>query len=186
MSVLGHYVDCDGAVCIDCWNPEHVCETCGGTLGMPRDASARTREGAVFGVFPRYVTNGVPDDAGPKFVVCRNEEHWDGFESWDEPAAIFDDTESDSPTHCSECHELIPHELTSDGYKYVEDHARQHIESFGMTLVAPNAHSVQVVQSWLEQYGDWGDMNGILTALHEALYRAMDEAEYFEPEELAQ
>jgi hypothetical protein len=29
MSVLGHYVNCDDAVCLDCWNPNHECESCG-------------------------------------------------------------------------------------------------------------------------------------------------------------
>lgn len=46
---------------------------------------------------------------------------WEGFEDWDEPLAIFADTESDTPTHCVACRDLIPHALTSDGYIYVWD-----------------------------------------------------------------
>lgn len=42
-----------------------------------------------------------------------------GFESWEEPLAIFDDAESDTPTHCCECGEVIEHDLTDYGYGYV-------------------------------------------------------------------
>jgi hypothetical protein len=103
-----------------------------------------------------------------------------GFEDWDEPAALLSDEEQDTPTHCTECKELIPHALTSDGYTYVVDAVRAHIEEFVHELVAPNAHSVKVVHAWVEQYADWGEMNGILVALHNALYEAMDDAEYFD------
>ncbi len=39
----------------------------------------------------------------------------------DEHAAIFAGTEYDTPTHCATCEELLPHELTPDGYQYVRD-----------------------------------------------------------------
>src|SRR5213595_2157138 len=46
---------------------------------------------------------------------------WEGFESWEEPLAIFTDTESDTPTHCSVCESLIEHALTGEGYAYVTE-----------------------------------------------------------------
>ena len=151
MSVLGYYVNCDDAVCVGCWNPDEKCKTCGGTLGMPRDASRSVPDDAVFGVFPRYVTNGIAEADDPKYVVCSNQEHWDGFEAWDEPQVILSDEESDTPTHCVECHELIPHALTSQGYEYVREHIINKLLD-GDPIQHPDG--LKVVRSWWERYGD--------------------------------
>src|SRR5215831_15331661 len=46
---------------------------------------------------------------------------WPGFEGWEEPIAIFNDSESDTPTHCCQCGAVIRHDLTPDGGEYVKD-----------------------------------------------------------------
>ena len=38
-----------------------------------------------------------------------------------DPEPIMSSTESDTPTHCSFCGDLIEHALTGDGYTYVLD-----------------------------------------------------------------
>lgn len=127
----------------------------------------------------RFVFVSGESEGDPWDILVRNWRKAGGFESWDEPAVIFDDTESDSPTHCKKCGELIPHDLTPDGYRLVEDSTWAQIREFVEHRATPNAHSVKVVHAWLEQYGDWGDMNAIVIALHKALYEAMDLADYF-------
>ena len=55
---------------------------------------------------------------------CYDLETWNGFEDWTEPLAISDTSESDTPTHCAVCGDLIDHALTGDGYAYVLDALR--------------------------------------------------------------
>lgn len=59
------------------------------------------------------------DDA--ECADCHDPAAWQGFEGWEEPLAIFRDTEMDTPTHCVKCRSLIPHALTADGYDYVSE-----------------------------------------------------------------
>lgn len=63
-----------------------------------------------------YVTS---DDA--ECASCHRPEDWEGFEEWEAPLPIFYGSEGDAPTHCSSCAELIPHELTDEGYGYVRE-----------------------------------------------------------------
>ena len=129
MSVLGYYITCDDALCPECF-------------------------GEAYGFFGH---------------LDSEQERWDGqvqnwkaaggFESWDEPIAIFRDEESDTPTHCKECGELIPHALTSEGYEYVREHIIDALfELDGARVLGeddvthPDAFAV--VRSWWEQYGD--------------------------------
>lgn len=75
--LLGIYVNCDDAVCVNCMTSAHHL-----ALDNPSD---------------------------------------DGEITPDNPAPIFSDSESDSPTWCSVsgCVALIPHALTSDGFTYL-------------------------------------------------------------------
>jgi hypothetical protein len=45
----------------------------------------------------------------------------EGFEDSEgnEPSAIFEDSESDTPDHCADCHAFLGTALTLDGYAYV-------------------------------------------------------------------
>ena len=143
MSVLGYYVNCDDALCLDCFQ-EHYGD----------DDNGR--------------------DDSPGFVKWRT---GGGFESWSEPAVIFSDGESDTPTHCVECHELIAHALTPDGYKYVEEHAREHIkDAIEPDRTTPPLSSLRVVEDWLEEYGN-NDINGYVIVLHAALLEAAERNE---------
>lgn len=79
---IGYYINCDDALCGDCYHDVYGLE--------PQRAVAAWRR------------------------LAR-------FEDWDAPIAITPDDESDTPTLCSECSELIPHALTYDGYEYVRE-----------------------------------------------------------------
>ncbi len=68
---------------------------------------------------------------------------WEGFEDWTEPAAIFSDTESDTPTHCVVCHLLIDHRLTDDGYNYIGEAAQDCLEAGELN---------PVTSAWVEHY----------------------------------
>lgn len=85
---------------------------------------------------------------------------WPGFESWEAPLTIMDTTASDTPTHCCECHELIPHELTPDGYGYVESA----IEG----LILGDGGSGEVVKAWWLEYGDDCELKDIIDNAIEA------------------
>lgn len=63
---------------------------------------------------------------------------------------IFHDTESDTPTHCAECSELIPHALTRDGLEYVAD------------AVTFGGGDPDVLRAWLNEYAVpvWGTYAG--------------------------
>lgn len=121
MSVLGYYVNCDDALCVDCF----------------------TR---AYGSFSHLETE---------------QERWDGqaqnwradggFEEWDEPLALLSDEEQDTPTHCCECHELMPHALTSHGYEYVREHIVEALEQGEVQ----HPDSLRVVRSWWEEYGPY-------------------------------
>lgn len=129
-----------------------------------------------------YITcdDAVCEDCAPAGFNEGDYSQWDGFESWEEPIVIFRDTESDTPTNCKECGEVIPHALTREGYAYVEQYMRDDIKD---ALCETNHRGVAVVHAWLEQYADWGMMNGPLVAMHGALYEAMNDAGYFDEEE---
>lgn len=71
---------------------------------------------------------------------------WPGFESWEEPAPIFNDTEADTPTHCAECGAVIRHNLTADGARYVMDAIAEFITGDG--------HTPDVMAQWWDAYGE--------------------------------
>lgn len=69
-----------------------------------------------------------------------------GFEGWDSPIAIFEDTEADSPTHCTTCSAVIDHALTDDGYAYV-------LEAVAQCFTAGKQNPVTV--QWIDAYGEY-------------------------------
>jgi len=95
MSLLGYYINCDDAECVECFERAVV-----------RFHARRMRSLSVI--------------ASP-FVVRFHPRRWAGFESWPEPLAISDSDESDTPTHCCVCGIVLEHELTNYGYDYVAD-----------------------------------------------------------------
>ena len=114
MRVLGFYVDCDTAVCADCFDR-------GG-------AEARR-----------------------------------GYEWSDDPVAIMSDAESDTPTHCTFCGDLVEHALTSDGYTYVLDAMCEEIKE---------GKAQGIVSLWAAAYyPEWAndDCEQRLRDLHDAL-----------------
>lgn len=75
------------------------------------------------------------------------EEAWKergGFEDWESPLPIFESSESDTPTHCHDCGDLIEHPLTDDGYNYVADAI---VSDFGDGERSP------VIEQWIDHYG---------------------------------
>jgi uncharacterized Zn finger protein len=61
----------------------------------------------------------------------------------DDVIAIFGDSETDSFSHCSECEDLIPESLTSEGIERV-------IESFRDFLVSRRGRA-EILSMWIEQ-----------------------------------
>ena len=70
-------------------------------------------------------------------------ENWEGFEGWDEPLAIFEHDEADSPTHCTVCEDVIEHSLTSEGYDYVREALDRAVAGDGRRCI---------VRAWVETY----------------------------------
>jgi len=92
MQPIGYYLNCDVAVCVECYTPD---------------------------ITRKYIE---PD--------------WDG-----KPVPIFSFTESDTPTHCEGCGDVIHHELTPAGYEYVRN------------AVSENEGAGSVLVLWAEAYG---------------------------------
>ena len=63
-----------------------------------------------------------------------------------ESEPIFYYHEGDSPTHCIECSEIIPHHLTDDGHRYVEDSIIDYLRN--------RSGNRAVIQQWYEAYED--------------------------------
>ena len=87
-------------------------------------------------------------DCAPEGFADSDYVQWEGFEGWDEPLAIFDDTESDSVTHCADCGAVIDSALTEEGYRYIGEAVR---EGFGKGMQNP------VTVLWLDEYAQWDD-----------------------------
>lgn len=85
---------------------------------------------------------------------------WPGFESWDKPLTITGEDESDTPTHCDRCKDLIEHGLTKDGFIYVESA----IEA----LILDNNGEAEVVRAWWQHYKDDLDWDDIIDNAIEA------------------
>ena len=86
--------------------------------------------------------DAVCDDCAPKGFREGDYSEWLGFEDWTEPIPIMQDDECDTPTHCVDCRELIPHALTSHGYAYV------------LEAVGSLQGDTEVLQAWSERYFD--------------------------------
>ena len=71
---------------------------------------------------------------------------WPGFEGWEDPIAIFNDTASDTPTHCAICSAVIRHDLTPDGVLYVRDAIAE--------FIAGEGHTPDVMAQWWDAYGE--------------------------------
>lgn len=72
-----------------------------------------------------------------------------GFESWPEPLAIEDSTESDSPTHCHACGIVLEHDLTDAGLDYVAEAIGS-----GFTEGKQNPVTVQWIDAYEEALDD--------------------------------
>ena len=89
-------------------------------------------------------------------AICRNcapagfadgdYSEWPGFEGWEEPLAIFNDTDADTPTHCRQCGAVIRHDLTADGARYVMDAIAE--------FIAGDGHNPDVMAQWWDAYGE--------------------------------
>ena len=63
---------------------------------------------------------------------------------------VFADSETDSPSHCTTCGELIEENLTTEGYAYVAEEVWDHVLSGGKT------GSADVLRTWMDYYrGHW-------------------------------
>lgn len=85
---------------------------------------------------------------------------WPGFEGWEAPLAISETDEADTPTHCVECKDLIPHELTKGGYAYVEGA----IEG----LIVHDDGEGEIVRAWWQAYRDDIQTDDIISECIEA------------------
>jgi len=65
----------------------------------------------------------------------------DAADMYPQIAAVFPDTESDSPEHCEKCEALIGHALTTDGHLFVAD------------ALADGTGRSEVLAAWREVYG---------------------------------
>ena len=71
---------------------------------------------------------------------------WIPFEEWEDPAPIFFNNESDTPTHCVKCEALIDHALTSDGYEYVAEAIADFLTN--------DSGRYKIVMAWALNYSD--------------------------------
>jgi hypothetical protein len=82
-----------------------------------------------------------------------------GFEDWREPIPISSEGDpADSPTHCRDCHALIPHQLTKAGLTLVAQTIRD-------AIAYPWAHSLPSVRLWAAVYGELTDLPSELLAV---------------------
>ena len=80
------------------------------------------------------------ENGGP--AVCDSCATADEARAW---SPIFADSETDSPTHCERCEDLIPEALTGDGARYVADALIDGMRGDGRPCV---------LRQWWEEYGD--------------------------------
>jgi len=96
---------------------------------------------------------------------CHNDgTEWKGFDDWENPLPIFDDEKSDTPTHCCECEDLIPHDLTSEGYRYVEEAV--------VKVLSGGGGRPEIVLQWFDQYKDGLDLDEIIRLAINDVYQA--------------
>lgn len=90
-----------------------------------------------------------PDDAlcaehAPTAWAGGDYSTWNGFQGWESPAAITQDDESDSVTHCMTCGEVIPHRLTLEGYESIS-------EALSNAL---DGNMGAAIERWMDEYGE--------------------------------
>jgi hypothetical protein len=90
------------------------------------------------------VVGFVPMDAG--VMLCT-----DCADMAAEGSAVFDSSETDSPSHCDECGALIPESLTTDGVAYVAEALASYV--FGTVLHRGHVGSAAVLDEWRAEYG---------------------------------
>ncbi len=103
-----------------------------------------------YGIAIGYYVNcddAVCRDDAPTGFASGDYSEWPGFEGWEEPAAIFNDSESDTPTHCVTCGAVIAHDLTVDGDHYVMDAITEFISD-------GSSHNADVMAQWWDAYGN--------------------------------
>jgi hypothetical protein len=118
-----------------------------------------------YGVAIGYYTDcdsAVCRDCAPRGFEAGDYSEWPGFEGWEEPSAIFNDTESDTPTHCVKCQAVIRHDLTVDGTTYVTDAIAEFISD-------GSSHDADCMAQWWDAYSDTLDA----ADLREIIERAM-------------
>lgn len=105
-----------------------------------------------YGIALGYYVNcddAVCRDCAPAGFAEGDYSEWPGFEGWESPAAIFNDSESDTPTHCRQCGAVITHDLTREGGEYVKDAVAELISE-------PGSHTADVIAQWWAAYAGTG------------------------------
>lgn len=127
-------------------------------------AVTESQYGIALGYYVDCDTAICRDDAPAGFAHGDYSE-WPGFEGWEEPLAIFMDAESDSVTHCSKCGRVIARDLTTDGFRYVQ-------EAITEFITEPGAHTADVMAQWWDAYGDRFDVSDLREIIESAMIKA--------------
>jgi hypothetical protein len=106
-------------------------------------AQTTSQHGIPIGYYMDCDTAVCADDA-PAGFEAGDYSAWAGFEGWEEPAAIFMDSESDSVTHCATCGRVIKHDLTSEGYASITESLER----------ALDGDIGEAIEQWMDAYGD--------------------------------
>jgi hypothetical protein len=69
---------------------------------------------------------------------------WEGFEGWESPGAIFNDTESDSVTHCGTCGRVLKHDLTAEGCESITESLERALQDGDIG---------NAIEQWMDAYG---------------------------------
>lgn len=69
---------------------------------------------------------------------------WPGFEGWESPGAIFNDSESDSVTHCGTCGRVLVHDLTPEGSASITEALER----------ALDGNPGSAIGQWMDAYGE--------------------------------
>lgn len=128
-------------------------------------AQTASRYGVAIGYYVNCDDAVCADDA-PAGFDAGDYSQWEGFDGWEEPAVIFMDTESDTPTHCVKCGRVIRHDLTADGIRYVADAIVEQITD--------GSHTGEVIAQWWDAYQDAMDESDLRGIVERALEARQD------------
>ena len=69
---------------------------------------------------------------------------WAGFKGWESPGAIFNDSASDSVTHCGTCGRVLAHDLTAEGSASITESLER----------ALDGNPGSAIGQWMDAYGE--------------------------------